>query len=108
MTLKSLSTQFNDIVFLPHIQMISIEDADTYFKSVGYPDNYRSSYEAVLTATLDNGDVVELADYKDYNTCEDIFECIAEWASLEDDTSVFVLWLEDFEDEIKKQKEKYG
>lgn len=26
MTLKSLSTQFNDIVFLPHIQMISIED----------------------------------------------------------------------------------
>lgn len=108
MTLKSLSTQFNDIVFLPHIQMISIEDADTYFKSVGYPDNYRSSYEAVLTATLDNGDVVELADYKDYNTCEDIFECIAEWASLEDDTSVFVLWHEDFEDEIKKQKEKYG
>lgn len=106
--MKSLSTQFNDIVFLPHIQMISIEDADTYFKSVGYPDNYRSSYEAVLTATLDNGDVVELADYKDYNTCEDIFECIAEWASLEDDTSVFVLWHEDFEDEIKKQKEKYG
>lgn len=108
MTLKSLSTQFNDIVFLPHIQMISIEDADTYFKSVGYPDNYRSSYEAVLTATLDNGDVVELADYKDYDTCEDIFECIAEWASLEDDTSVFILWHEDFEDEIKKQKEKYG
>ena len=88
--------------------MISIEDAGTYFESVGYPDNYRSSYEAVLTATLDNGDVVELADYKDYNTCEDIFECIAEWASLEDDTSVFVLWHEDFEDEIKKQKEKYG
>ena len=108
MTLKSLSTQFNEIVFLQHIQMISIEDADTYFKSVGYPDNYGSSYEAVLTATLDNGDVVELADYKDYNTCEDIFECIAEWASLEDDTSVFVLWHEDFEDEIKKQKEKYG
>ena len=108
MTLKSLSTQFNDIVFLPHIQMISIEDADTYFKSVGYPDNYGSMYEAVLTATLDSGDVVELADYKDYNTCEDIFECIAEWASSEDDTSVFVLWHEDFEDEIKKQKEKYG
>lgn len=108
MTLKSLSTQFNEIVFLPHIQMISIEDADTYFKSVGYPDNYGSMYEAVLTATLDNGDVVELADYKDYNTCEDIFECIAEWASLEDDTSVFVLWHENFEDEIKKQKEKYG
>ena len=108
MTLKILSTQFNDIVFLQHIQTIKIEDADTYFKSVGYPDNYGSMYEAVLTATLDSGDVVELADYKDYNTCEDIFECIAEWASLEDDTSVFVLWHEDFEDEIKKQKEKYG
>lgn len=108
MTLKSLSTQFNEIVFLQHILTIKIEDAGTYFKSVGYSDNYRSSYEAVLTATLDNGDVVELADYKDYNTCEDIFECIAEWASLEDDTSVFVLWHEDFEDEIKKQKEKYG
>lgn len=108
MTLKSLSTQFNEIVFLQHIQTIKIEDAGTCFKSVGYPDNYRSSYEAVLTATLDSGDVVELADYKDYNTCEDIFECIAEWASLEDDTSVFVLWHEDFEDEIKKQKEKYG
>lgn len=108
MILKSLSTQFNEIVFLQHIQTIKIEDAGTYFKSVGYSDNYRSSYEAVLTATLDNGDVVELADYKDYNTCEDIFECIAEWASLEDDTSVFVLWHEDFEDEIKKQKEKYG
>ncbi len=106
--MKSLSTQFNEIVFLQHIQTIKIEDAGTYFESVGYPDNYRSSYEAVLTATLDNGDVVELADYKDYNTCEDIFECIAEWASLEDDTSVFVLWHEDFEDEIKKQKEKYG
>lgn len=108
MILKSLSTQFNEIVFLQHIQTIKIEDACTYFKSVGYPDNCRSSYEAVLTATLDSGDVVELADYKDYNTCEDIFECIAEWASLEDDTSVFVLWHEDFEDEIKKQKEKYG
>ncbi len=108
MTLKSLSTQFNEIVFLQHIQTIKIEDADTYFKSVGYPDNYGSMYEAVLTATLDSGDVVELADYKDYNTCEDIFECIAVWASLEDDTSVFVLWHEDFEDEIKKQKEKYG
>ena len=108
MTLKSLSTQFNEIVFLQHIQTIKIEDAGTYFKSVGYLDNYRSSYEAVLTATLDSGDVVELADYKDYNTCEVIFECIAEWASLEDDTSVFVLWHEDFEDEIKKQKEKYG
>ncbi len=108
MTLKSLSTQFNEIVFLQHIQTIKIEDAGTYFKSVGYPDNYGSMYEAVLTATLDSGDVVELADYKDYNTCEDIFECIAEWASLEDDTSVFVLWHEDFEDEIKKQKEKYG
>ena len=108
MILKSLSTQFNEIVFLQHIQTIKIEDAGTYFKSVGYSGNYRSSYEAVLTATLDNGDVVELADYKDYNTCEDIFECIAEWASLEDDTSVFVLWHEDFEDEIKKQKEKYG
>lgn len=108
MILKSLSTQFNEIVFLQHIQTIKIEDAGTYFKSVGYPDNCRSSYEAVLTATLDSGDVVELADYKDYNTCEDIFECIAEWASLEDDTSVFVLWHEDFEDEIKKQKEKYG
>lgn len=106
--MKSLSTQFNEIVFLQHIQTIKIEDAGIYFKSVGYPDNYRSSYEAVLTATLDNGDVVELADYKDYDTCEDIFECIAEWASLEDDTSVFVLWHEDFEDEIKKQKEKYG
>ncbi len=106
--MKSLSTQFNEIVFLQHILTIKIEDAGTYFKSVGYSDNYRSSYEAVLTATLDNGDVVELADYKDYNTCEDIFECIAEWASLEDDTSVFVLWHEDFEDEIKKQKEKYG
>ena len=108
MTLKSLSTQFNEIVFLQHIQTIKIEDADTYFKSVGYPDNYGSMYEAVLTATLDSGDVVELADYKDYNTCEDIFECIAVWAALEDDTSVFVLWHEDFEDEIKKQKEKYG
>jgi len=106
--LKSLSTQFNEIVFLQHIQTIKIEEAGTYFKSVGYPDNYRSSYEAVLTATLDNGDVVELADYKDYDTCEDIFECIAVLASLEDDTSVFVLWHEDFEDEIKKQKEKYG
>lgn len=106
--MKSLSTQFNEIVFLQHIQTIKIEDADTYFKSVGYPDNYGSMYEAVLTATLDSGDVVELADYKDYNTCEDIFECIAVWASLEDDTSVFVLWHEDFEDEIKKQKEKYG
>lgn len=108
MTLKSLSTQFNEIVFLQHIQTIKIEDAGTYFKSVGYPDNYGSMYEAVLTATLDNGDVVVLAEYEDYNTCEDIFECIAEWASLEDDTSVFVLWHEDFEDEIKKQKEKYG
>ena len=108
MSLKSLSTQFNEIVFLQHIQTIKIEDASTYFKSVGYPDSYGSMYEAVLTATLDSGDVVELADYKDYNTCEDIFECIAEWASLEDDTSVFVLWHEDFEDEIKKQKEKYG
>lgn len=108
MTLKSLSTQFNDIVFLPHIQMISIEDADTYFKSVGYPDNYGSMYEAVLTATLDSGDVVELAEYEDYNTCEDIFQSIAVCASLEDDTSVFILWHEDFKDEIKKQKEKYG
>ena len=52
MTLKSLSTQFNEIVFLQHIQTIKIEDAGTYFKSVGYPDNYRSSYETVLTATL--------------------------------------------------------
>ena len=75
--MKSLSTQFNDIVFLPHIQMISIEDADTYFKSVGYPDNYGSMYEAVLTATLDSGDVVALAEYEDYNTCEDIFQSIA-------------------------------
>ena len=108
MTLKSLSTQFNEIVFLQHIQTIKIEDADTYFKSVGYPDNYGSSYEAVLTATLDNGDVVVLAEYEDYNTCEDIFQSIAVWASLEDDTSVFVLWHEDLVDEIKKQKEKYG
>lgn len=108
MTLKSLSTQFNDIVFLPHIQMISIEDADTYFKSVGYPDNYGSSYEAVLTATLDSGDVVAPAEYEDYNTCEDIFQSIAVWASLEDDASVFILWHEDLADEIKKQKEKYG
>lgn len=106
--MKSLSTQFNDIVFLPHIQMISIEDADTYFKSVGYPDNYGSSYEAVLTATLDSGDVVALAEYEDYNTCEDIFQSIAVWASLEDDASVFILWHEDLADEIKKQKEKYG
>ena len=53
-------------------------------------------------------DMLLQKDYKDYNTCEDIFECIAEWASLEDDTSVFVLWHEDFEDEIKKQKEQYG
>lgn len=106
--MKSLSTQFNDIVFLPHIQMISIEDADTYFKSVGYPDNYGSSYEAVLTATLDSGDVVALAEYEDYNTCEDIFQSIAVWASLEDDASVFILWQEDLADEIKKQKEKYG
>ncbi len=108
MTLKSLSTQFNEIVFLPHIQTIKIEDAGTYFKSVGYSDNYRSSYEAVLTATLDNGNVVELAEYEDYNTCEDIFESIAIWASWEDDTSVFVLWHEDLEDQIKKQIEKYG
>lgn len=106
--MKSLSTQFNDIVFLPHIQMISIEDADTYFKCVGYPDNYGSSYEAVLTATLDSGDVVALAEYEDYNTCEDIFQSIAVWASLEDDASVFILWHEDLADEIKKQKEKYG
>ena len=108
MTLKSLSTQFNEIVFLQHIQTIKIEDADTYFKSVGYPDNYGSSYEAVLTATLDNGDVVELAEYEDYNTCEDIFQSIAVWASLKDDTSVFILWHEDLADEIKKQKDKYG
>lgn len=37
MTVKSLSTQFNEIVFLSHIRSIRIEDADTYFKSVGYP-----------------------------------------------------------------------
>lgn len=88
--------------------MISIEDADTYFKSVGYPDNYGAMYEAVLTATLDSGDVVALAEYEDYNTCEDVFQSIAVWTSLEDDTSVFILWHEDLADEIKKQKEKYG
>ena len=107
MTLKSLSTQFNEIVFLSHIQSIKIEDADTYFKSVGYPENYGSLYKAVITATLDNVDVVELAEYEDYNTCEEIFQSIAVWASLENDTSVFILWHEDLVDEIKKQKEKY-
>ena len=107
--MKSLSTQFNEIVFLSHIQSIKIEDADTYFKSVGYPDNYKSSFESVLTATMDNGDVIELAEYQDANTCEDIFECIAVWASREEDTSVFVLWHEEYTicDEIKKQIEKY-
>ena len=106
--MKSISTHFNEIVFLSHIRSIAIEDADDYFKSCGYPEGYGSMFESVLTATMDNGDIIELAEYESSDTCEDIFRCIAVWASLEDDVSVFILWCEDLQNEIKSQIEKYS
>ena len=100
MTLKCLSTQFNEIVFLSHIQSLRIEDTD----------NCKSIFEAELVAVMDNGDEITLAEYENYNTCEDVFNCIAVWASMDDDTSVFILWHDDesLHREIQKQKEQYG
>lgn len=51
--------------------------------------------------------MIELAAYQDSNTCEEVFECIAQWAARDNDTSVFVLWHEDFEDEINRQIDRY-
>lgn len=98
--MKCLSTQFNEIVFLPHIQSIRIEDVD----------NCKSVFESELVAVMDNGQEITLAEYENCNTCEDVFNCIAVWASMEDDTSIFILWHDDdsLHKEIQKQIEKYG
>lgn len=59
---------------------------------------------------MDNGDEITLTMYESYDTCENVFNCIAARASREEDTSVFILWHDDdsFDDEIQNQIKKYN
>ena len=52
--MKCLSTQYNEIVFLSHIQSIRIEDVD----------NCKSVFESELVAVMDNGQEITLAEYR--------------------------------------------